>query len=36
MDPDHKIAHLWKKRMDRYAEKTYPIRKTTLAMELAQ
>ena len=36
MDPDHKIAHLWKKRMDRYAEEAYPIRKTTLATELAQ
>ena len=36
MDPDHKIAHLWKKRMDRYAKEAYPIRKTTLAMELAQ
>ena len=36
MGPDHKIAHLWKKRMDRYAEEAYPIRKTTLAMELAQ
>ena len=36
MDPDHKIAHLWKKRMDRYAEEAYPIRKTTLAMEIAQ
>ena len=36
MDPNHKIAHLWKKRMDRYTKETYPIRKTTLAMELAQ
>ena len=36
MDPDHKIAHLWKKRMDRYAKNAYQIRKTTLAMELAQ
>ena len=36
MDPDHKIAHLWKKRMDRYAEEAYPMRKTTLAIELAQ
>ena len=36
MDPEHKIAHLWKKRMDRYAEEAYPIRKTTLAMKLAQ
>ena len=36
MDLDHKIAHLWKKRMDRYTKETYPIRKTTLAMELAQ
>ena len=36
MDPDHKIAHLWKKRINRYAKETYPIRKTTLATELAQ
>ena len=36
MDPDHKIAHLWKKRMNRYAKEAYPIRKTTLATELAQ
>ena len=36
MDPDHKIAHLWKKRMNRYAREAYPIRTTTLAMELAQ
>ena len=36
MDSDHKITHLWKKRIDRYAENTYQIRKTTLAMELAQ
>ena len=36
MDPDYKITHLWKKRMNRYAEDTYPIRKTILAMELAQ
>ena len=36
MDPDHKIAHLWKKRMDRYTKEAYSIRKTTLAMELAQ
>lgn len=28
MDPDHQIAHLWKKKkMDRYAKETYPIRK---------
>ena len=36
MDPDHKIAYLWKKRMNRYAKEAYPIRKTTLAMELVQ
>ena len=36
MGPDHKIAHLWKKRMDRYTKEAYPIRKTTLATELAQ
>ena len=36
MNPDHKIAHLWKKRMDRYAKQNYPIRRTTLATELAQ
>ena len=36
MDPDHKIAHLWKKRMVRYTKEAYPIRKTMLAMELAQ
>ena len=36
MDSDHKIAHLWKKRMNRYAKEAYPIRKTTLAIELAQ
>ena len=36
MNPDHKIAHLWKKRMDRYVEEAYPIRKTMLATELAQ
>ena len=36
MDPDHKIAHLWKKRMDRYAKEAYLIRKTALATELAQ
>ena len=36
MDFDHKIAHLWKKRMNRYAEEAYPIRKTMLATELAQ
>ena len=36
MDLDHKIAHLWKKRMDRHAKEAYPIRKTMLAMELAQ
>ena len=36
MDPDHKIAHLWKKRMDRYTKEAYPIRKTMLATELAQ
>ena len=35
MDPDHKIAHLWTKRMNRYAKEAYPIRKTMLAMELA-
>ena len=36
MDPDDKIAHLWKKRMDRYIKEAYPIRKTMLATELAQ
>ena len=36
MDLDHKIAHLWKKRMNRHAKKAYPIRKTMLATELAQ
>ena len=36
MDPDHKIAHLWKKRMNRYTKEAYPIRKTILATELAQ
>ena len=36
MDPNHKIAHLWKKRMNRHAKEAYPIRKTTLAIELAQ
>ena len=36
MDPDHKIAHLWKKRMNKYTKEAYPIRKTMLATELAQ
>ena len=36
MDPDHKIAHLWKKRMNRYIKETHSIRKTTLAIELVQ
>ena len=36
MDPDHKIAHLWKKRINRYTKEAYPIRKTMLATELAQ
>ena len=36
MDPDHKITHLWKKRMNRHAKEAYSIRKTMLATELAQ
>ena len=36
MDSDHKIAHLLKKRMDRYTKKAYPIRKIMLATELSQ
>ena len=36
MDPDHKITHLWKKRMNGYAKEAYPVRKITLATELAQ
>ena len=36
MDPDHRIAHLGKKRMDRYAKGAHLIRKTTLATELIQ